>query len=72
MDNSQIINKYDSIIDIMFIRTKYTTKVEIVLTKFDVEFPEKGFLMDDSQRINKYYSILDVIFDLNIYEIDEK
>ena len=37
---SQIINKYDSILDVIFIGTKYTSKLEIVLTKFDVELAE--------------------------------
>ena len=44
MDDTQRINKYDSILDFIFIRTKYTTKVEIVLAEFDAEFPEKEFL----------------------------
>ena len=30
MDDSQRINKYDSILDAIFIGTKYTTKAEIV------------------------------------------
>ena len=37
MDDSQIINNYNSILDVMFIGTKYTNKIEIVLTKFDAE-----------------------------------
>ena len=41
MDDSQIINNYDSILDVIFMGTKYTTKVEIILTKFDAEFTEK-------------------------------
>ena len=41
MDDSKRINKYDSILDIIFIGTKYTNKVEIVLNKFDVELSEK-------------------------------
>ena len=42
MDDSQIINKYDSILDIIYIGTKYTTKVGMVLTELIAEFPEKG------------------------------
>ena len=28
LDDLRIINKYDSILDVIFIKTKYTTKVE--------------------------------------------
>ena len=41
MDDSQRINKYDSILDVIFIGNEYTTKEEIVLTKFDVELSKK-------------------------------
>ena len=44
MDESQRINKYDSILYVIFIGTKYTTKVEIILTKFDAEWTENKFL----------------------------
>ena len=40
MDDSQIINKYDSILDIIFNGTMYTTKVEMVLTEFDTKLDE--------------------------------
>ena len=43
MHNSQRIIKYDNILDIIFIGTKYTKKVEIMLTKFNTEFLEKKF-----------------------------
>ena len=35
MDDSQKISNYDGILDVIFIGTKYTTKIEIVLTGFD-------------------------------------
>ena len=37
MDDLQIINKYDSILDVIYFNTKYTTKIETLLTKLDVE-----------------------------------
>ena len=41
MDDSKRINKHDSIIDVIYFKTKNTTKVETVLTEFDAELPEK-------------------------------
>ena len=41
MDYSQIIIKHGGILDVIFIGTKYITKLWIILTKFDAEFPEK-------------------------------
>ena len=37
MDELQIINKYDGILDFIYFKTKYTTKVEHLLTKFNAE-----------------------------------
>ena len=37
MNDSQIINKYDSILDLKYFNTKNMTKVETVLTEFDAE-----------------------------------
>ena len=68
MEKSQKINKYDSIIDVIFIGTKDTAKVEIILTKFDAELAERELCyMDDWQIINEYDIILDVIFDPKNY-----
>ena len=44
MNVLQIINIYDSLKDIISIVIKYTTKVEIVQTKFDTRLPEKEVL----------------------------
>ena len=52
---------------LIFIGTKYTIKVGIVLTKFDTELPEKKFHKDEQQKINKFDGILEVIFDPDSY-----
>ena len=36
MDDLQIINNYDSILDVVFNGTKYTTKIGIILTYFNM------------------------------------
>ena len=41
MDYLQRINKYDSMLDVIFIRTKNRINVDILLTEFNAEFPEK-------------------------------
>ena len=37
MEDLKKIDKYDSILDVIYLNTKYTNKVEIVLAKFDAE-----------------------------------
>ena len=41
MDDSQRINKYDIILDILYFKTKNTTKVEFLQIEFDAGLPEK-------------------------------